>query len=120
MHITDRSDEVIAEMHSKIETALDGVGFLAEGNAKALVPVDTGHLRDSITHLVDDNAVTIGTVVEYAAAVELGHAQEVGRYVPAIKARLVNPQVPPQPFLGPAIADHLQEYRELIYNTLKS
>lgn len=103
MRITDRSDEVIAEMHSKIETALDGVGLLAEGNAQALAPVDTGRLRDSITHVVDDNAVTIGTDVEYAAYVELGTSKHAE-----------------QPYLRPALADHLQEYRELIYNTLKS
>lgn len=103
MHITDRSEEVIAEMRSKIETALDGVGFLAEGNAKALAPVDTGHLRDSITHKAHGNAVTIGTVVEYASFVELGTSKHAA-----------------QPFLEPAIADHLEEYRELIYNTLKS
>lgn len=53
--------------------ALEAIGQQAEGDAKALTPVDTGRLRNSITHQVDENAkaVYIGTNVEYAADVEL-------------------------------------------------
>lgn len=36
---------------------------------------------------------------EYASYVEYGHRQEVGRYVPAIGKRLVQPYVPPKYFV---------------------
>lgn len=43
-----------------------------EGAAVLLCPVDTGNLRSSITHTVDETKkeATIGTPVEYAAPVE--------------------------------------------------
>lgn len=50
-----------------IERALESVGITAEAYAKLNCPVDTGRLRSSITHVVDDKAVYIGTNVEYAA-----------------------------------------------------
>lgn len=56
-----------------ILSGLEQIGMLAEGHAKALCPVDTGRLRNSITHQVDSGepAVYIGTNVEYAVFVEL-------------------------------------------------
>lgn len=60
-----------------IESALEAIGFQAEGYAKPLTPSDTGNLRNSITHVVqmgddDGDAVYIGTNVEYAPYVEFG------------------------------------------------
>jgi hypothetical protein len=51
---------------------LDKIGFLVEGKAKELCPVDTGRLRASIQHKinVDDFSVVIGTNVPYAPYVE--------------------------------------------------
>lgn len=54
---------------------LEEIGQVAEGAAKRLCPVDTGRLRNSITHaFVDDHTIVIGTNVEYAPYVHEGTA----------------------------------------------
>lgn len=55
--------------NEQIERALEAIGMQAEGYAKMLCPVDTGRLRNSITHSVeaDGGKVYIGTNIEYAA-----------------------------------------------------
>lgn len=58
----------------RIAAALEEIGLAAERFAKAKCPVDTGRLRNSITHVIDAGReeVHIGTNVEYAPYVELG------------------------------------------------
>lgn len=51
---------------SQIEKALEKVGLSAERYAKLACPVDTGRLRNSISHTHDKNTAYIGTNVEYA------------------------------------------------------
>lgn len=69
---TDNSRQVIAEMKSRKKLALLAIGSAAEGHAKALTPVDTGRLRNSIAHAADSEAAYIGSNVEYAPYVEYG------------------------------------------------
>ena len=92
------------ELEMKIARALEMIGIQAEGYAKALCPVDTGTLRNSITHQVDMSVdgVYIGTNVEYAPYVELGTVK--------MKKR---------PYLKPAIEQHMNEYRTIALNELK-
>lgn len=87
---------------SQIERALEHVGLLMERNAKLACPVDTGRLRNSISHTHDKNTAYVGTNVEYAPYVEMG---------------TVNTDA--QPYLKPAIANHLQEYEQIIEQELK-
>ena len=72
--ITDNSGLVREEMQTTALRALEKCGLTAEGYAKLLCPVDTGNLRNSITHQLQPSepAVQIGTNSEYAAYVELG------------------------------------------------
>lgn len=70
VELHDNSGQVIYALGSQKFVALDAVGYAAESEVKLLVPVDTGRLKKSITHVVDDNAVIIGTNVEYAKYVE--------------------------------------------------
>lgn len=78
--------------------ALEIIGGKAESYAKKLCPVDTGRLRNSITHAqFDENTEVIGTNVEYAPYVELGtHKQKA------------------QPYLRPAAENHTSEYKAII------
>ena len=78
---TDNSKEVLEAMQQAAVRALEKCGLTAEGYAKRLCPVDTGNLRNSITHTGDEEepAAYIGSTVEYAAYVELG----TGKYVSA-------------------------------------
>ena len=49
--------------------ALERCGQVYEDRAKSYAPVDTGRLRNSITHAVsrDEDCAYVGTNVEYAA-----------------------------------------------------
>lgn len=69
--IQDHSEEVSAEIKAALLRGLEKIGLVAEGYAKKLCPVDTGNLRNSITHVVDEggDAVYIGTNSEYGAYV---------------------------------------------------
>ena len=63
----DHSDEVKAAIHAALLQGLEKCGLVGESYAKKLCPVDTGNLRNSITHRVDENksAVCIGTNSKY-------------------------------------------------------
>lgn len=97
--------EFLDALPEQIEQALIAIGMTAETHAKEECPVDTGRLRNSITHEVDmsDQAAIIGTNVEYAAYVELGTS----------KMRA-------QPYLRPAALEHSDEYKSLVEAALKS
>ena len=103
--IQDHSAEVSAEIKSALLRGLETCGLVAEGYAKKLAPVDTGNLRNSITHTVDEEepAAYIGTNVEYAPYQELG---------------TINMDA--NPFLKPAVAEHANEYRKIIEKELKN
>lgn len=128
--LTDNSDLFKEASLEAVQRALEVVGITAEGYAKKKCPVDTGRLRNSITHAVSGSAggihnytdkagnsfsqsvgasgnatevtVYIGTNVEYAAYVEMG---------------TVNTRA--QPFLRPAASNHSSVYRSLIEDELK-
>lgn len=111
--------EVIAAVEAAAARAMEICGGKAETYAKAGCPTKTGRLKNSITHTPEGAyAEVIGTNVEYAPYVELGHAQQPGRYVPALGKRLVASYVPGKPFLGPAVEDHMSEYRQVIESEL--
>lgn len=99
----DNKKQVVDGIDSAIGVALEEIGLLAENYAAKKCPVDTGNLRASITHEVDagDNAVYIGTNVEYAPYVELGTSRQ--------KA---------QPFLRPAASEHGAQYRQVLKKAL--
>ena len=110
-----------------IARALERCGMQAEGYAKDLAPVDTGNLRNSITHKVVGDEVYIGTNNEYAAYVELGTGKyaDGGRQDPWVyqddegRWHHTNGQRA-QPYLKPAVADHQQTYRNIIKDELEN
>lgn len=125
----DYSADVLNEFHDAVLRALERCGEQAEGYAKDLAPVDTGNLRNSISHTVDEDepAVYIGSNVEYAAYVELGTGRytEGGRPTPWVYQddngnwhwTAGNPA---QPFLAPAVKDHAQTYRNIIEDEMQN
>lgn len=112
---TSHREEVLDAIEQKKRMALEIIGGKAETYAKQLCPVDTGNLRNSITHQrMGESTEAISSNVSYAPYVELGHHQEPGRYVPAIKKRLKKEFIPGKPFLRPAAEDHGPEYNQII------
>ena len=75
-NITITSDNravVASKMKDGVKVALDILGAMVESKAKTNCPVDTGRLRNSITHaMVSNTQVKIGAHTDYAAFVELG------------------------------------------------
>lgn len=149
--IEDHSEEFLRELDAKVPVALEECGLVAEGYAKRLCTVDTGLLRNSITHAAGgespaivsyraskgsnrgktgkrlsagsknaglvkvgfydgtapnssdgEYSMYIGTNVEYAPYVEMG----------TIRTRA-------QPFIKPAIINHINQYKQIIKRRLK-
>ena len=73
VHFTTNLTTALRGTEAAARRALEIIGGMAETHAKETVPVDTGRLKNSITHEVegDGRAVVIGSNVEYAPFVEL-------------------------------------------------
>lgn len=63
--------------------------------------------------------VYIGSNVYYAPYVEMGHRQNIGQYVKKLGRRLVRPRVEAQPFIRPAILNHVEEWKEIFAMCLR-
>lgn len=100
----DNTEEVSRGIQRAIDRALEEIGLAAEGYAKRACPVDTGNLRNSITHAVEgsEDAVYVGTNVEYAPYVEMGTRRTAA-----------------QPFLRPAATEHGSTYRSILKRNLE-
>lgn len=100
---TSNRAELLAAVNEAKKRALEIMGGKAESYAKQLAPVDTGRLRNSITHAqLDENTEVIGSNVEYAPYQELGTSRMAAH-----------------PFLRPAAENHAEEYKEVWLNELR-
>ena len=99
----DNTEQVLSAMEKAIERGLEAIGLTAEEHAKEETPVDTGRLRNSISHAVEDKAAYIGTNVEYAPYVELGARGREGKHM-----------------LQRAAMEHTAEYKRLIEDSMKN
>lgn len=86
-----------------IPRGLEAIGLAAEGHAKKETPVDTGRLRNSISHTTDKEAAYIGTNVEYAPYIELGVQGRQGVHM-----------------LQRAATEHTAEYQKLMEENIKN
>lgn len=94
--------EVQDAVEDAITKALEEIGLTAEGYAKKKCPVDTGRLRNSISHTSTEDTAYVGTNVEYAVYVEMG---------------TVNTKS--QPYLKPAVIEHASTYKAIAERNLK-
>lgn len=114
------------------EDCMEQACILVENQAKINCPVDTGQLRQSITHdtTVENNELVgiVGTNVEYAPYVEYGtgifavqgdgrkdrwsYQDAEGNWHSTIGQR-------PQPFLEPALDSKRKDIHELFKNQIK-
>lgn len=102
----NNTQEWLSALAPALSRGLEQVGLAAEGHAKAKCPVDTGRLRNSITHVRESETTeAIGTNVEYAKYVEFredvnhknGHAH----------------------FLRDAASEHAAEYAQIMRSALR-
>lgn len=100
----DNTKEVLTAMEKAIERGLEAIGMTAERYAKENeTAVDTGRLRNSISHAVKDKSAYIGTNVEYAPYIELGARGKQGLH-----------------YLQRAATEHTGEYKELLENSIEN
>jgi len=97
----DEAKEKIRQ--AKLRT-LEKIGIFVEGEAIVRTPVDTGNLRNSLTHKVNEseNSVSIGTNVEYAVYVEKGTSRQQG-----------------QPYLTPAAEENMDTIQQIAKEEMK-
>ena len=123
-NLIDNTDEVLAAIEAAKMRALEIIGGKIESYAKRLVPVDTGNLRNSITHEMEDDAVIVGSNVFYAPYVELGTGSQ---YDPPPEwmennakrgSGIAKRSVKPRPYLRPAYENHISEYQHIMENEL--
>ena len=72
-------------------------------NGRHLYSVDTGRLRNSISHAVDGEAAYIGSNVEYAPYLELGTKKITAHH-----------------YLKRAVTEHKDEYKNLTAQAIQS
>lgn len=100
VNFTDNSEHIRSAFEKQVSLGLWAIGASAEGYAKRGCPVDTGRLRNSITHRAEDSDVYIGTNVEYAPYVEYTHKEKAH-------------------FLRNAATTHNDEYESIMKTALK-
>lgn len=100
--VADHTDEVIEALGVAIARGLEAIGIEAESDAANLCPVDTGRLRNSITHTIDadEQVAIIGTNVSYALFVHENRKH-------------------PQRFLTDAVTQNADKYRRIAEAALK-
>lgn len=111
--VQDNSKLVAKLIPQAIARALEKIGWLAEGHVIGYMTreyiVDTGRLRNSITHAILSGigsvvaAAVVGTNVEYARYVHNGTSRTKGR-----------------PFLTTPIREHGDEYREILKKEMQN
>ena len=125
----DYSADVLNEFHDAVLRALERCGEQAEGYAKDFAPVDTGRLRNGISHAVseDEMAAYVGSNTSYAPYVELGTGiyADGGRPTPWVYQDAQGNWHwtrgnQAHPFLKPAVADHPQTYSNIIKDELEN
>lgn len=128
IEIKDNSEQVIEAKNAAVAAALEAIGLQAEGYAKMLEYVDTGRLRNSITHGVDGDTAYIGTNVFYAPYVEFGtgiYASNGGGRKDAWTYKGEDGEwhktngIRPSHAFQKAINDHKREYQNIVKSFLQ-
>ena len=104
----DKTGEIIEASREAVTRALEAIGFQCEAHAKTELQntptrIDTGRLRNSISHYVEGDATYVGTNVEYAIYVHEGTRK-----------------MAPNRFLKNAVMKNRDEYKAIAESYLKS
>ena len=130
VNYSDHTKEVLREAETAIKAALEAAGGQAVTHAKNIITehsrIATDAMRGSISHQVEDRACYVGTNVEYAVFNEMG----TGVYIAGGRQSPWSYQdgkgewhrtrgMAPIHFLKNALADHINEYKQIIEKYLK-
>ena len=92
-----RGDKVIRAAEQAKKKALTEAALIVEGQAVSLAPVDTGNLKNSITHQVKGDEARIGTNTDYGPYLEFGTRK-----------------MPAQPYLRPAMDKNKNNIQKIL------
>lgn len=98
----DNTKEVFSMVENSFKSVLTKATLMVERSAKEFCPVDTGTLRRSITHQIDETTAIVGTNIEYAPHQELGTSKMAAH-----------------PFLRPALAKHIKTIKRMLRKVKK-
>lgn len=132
--VNDHTPELIKHKDELVQIALEIIGtkmadYAAMNLERNPRRVDTGRLKNSLTHEVvpDEAMVEVGTNVEYAVYVEYGTGKYAdkggGRSTPWLfqdsKGEFhITSGMKPNHFLRDALQDHKQEYKQIAEDVL--
>ena len=104
---TSNVNDILRQLEKGKRNALTAIGSSAETHTKDNITaddlIDTGRLRNSISHTVDGEAAYIGTNVEYAPYLELGTQHITAHH-----------------YLKRAVTEHQDEYKKLAVEAIKT
>lgn len=105
--MTSHVAEVKEDLEGAVARALEAIGIQCESHAKQELQntptrIDTGNLRNSISHIVQGDAAYVGTNVEYAIYVHEGTRK-----------------MAPNRFLKNAVVNNVDEYKAIVEQELK-
>ena len=107
INFTSNVNDILSALEKGKCNALTAIGSSAETHTKDNITaddlIDTGRLRNSISHAVDGEAVYIGTNVEYAPYLELGTKKIAAHH-----------------YLKRAVTEHKDEYKKLTVQAIKT
>lgn len=136
MEFHSNEDKALRQLDKQMQKAVDMIGGIIESAAKDLCPVDTGLLRNSITHggaggklstteYASDDGSTTG---QYADA-NIPEDENDNKYVVVVGTNVQyapyqelgapNRNVPPSPFLRPAFEGNKETVKTVIETLLK-
>lgn len=138
--VHDNTEEAIHNLDEAVEAAMEKIGMKMEGYAKLELTsqdaVDTGRLRNSISHVTHTKAESKsyrwgdsskgrgtkgGSDSTDPRSIPKEHTVVVGtnvEYAPYIE--LGTSKQAARPFLKPSVVDHLDEYKKILKEELKN
>lgn len=128
IELEDNTNDVLKEFKEAKKRAMWRIGEMLAEAAKKLCPVDTGLLRNSITHYERGSTVNVGTANEYAAYVELGTGiyaengdgrQTAWSYQDALGNWHRTRGQESQPFIRPAFTQNLRNIERILADELE-
>ena len=136
MKVHSNADKVLRQLDKQMTKAVDMIGGIIESAAKDLAPVDTGLLRNSITHgkaggklsiteYTDDAGNQSGQYPGADIPADAGgnkYVVVVGtnvQYAPYQELGAPNRNVPPSPFLRPAFEGNMETVKTVVETLLK-
>jgi HK97 gp10 family phage protein len=117
---------ITPEARAEIKIAVTKAALLVERDAKINAPVDTGTLRNSISHRITESNGLYEA--EVGASVDYSDYQEYGTGRRGANSNVIAPSsyeygnsqgIPAHPFLGPALLKNRVKIQELINTAVK-